>query len=230
MCEDKNVLYVIYAEGNCDDVRGIYDIDEINMFFDEFIYNLVKDINDNYSIGEQLEYHLKYIGLLTNYYDKYTSEFEMEENKSLEKFLEIYNKIAPEKLEYKEIKVDVDKGIIIRYIIDLGLDRGLKECQDECKKLIDFTIYYNIHDSTNFKVKVSKLKDKLKELLIEEMNNINENYDSDEILDYKYTYISKLSSCYNKLDTRNILEVFKEFVNAFNFEYAFRDRKIELRE
>ncbi|MCG1169207.1 hypothetical protein K4S71_09680 [Staphylococcus epidermidis] len=228
MCDESNVLYVVYSKGNSDDIKGIYDIEEINMFFDEFIYELVKEINENYSIEEQLSYHLKYIGKLTDFYDKYPCQLNMEENQSLEKFIKIYNEIAPEKLEYKEIEVSENEDMIIRYIFDYGLDKGLRTYKDKYEKLISIIIFHNESVDLTSKLKMSELNVKLKKLLIDEMNYINSNYDSDEILDYKHSYISKLSKCYYKLDNaENILEVFKEFVNIFNFEYEFRDRKIE---
>ena len=81
----------------------------------------MKDIQRNYSIQEQLENHIITLGKLANYYQLF--QVNMKGNEDLNNYLKLYNEIAPDKLAYEMIEIDVsDEAIAIAYICDNGLE------------------------------------------------------------------------------------------------------------
>lgn len=120
MTEPRETLYVIYKEDD-KQIYGNYTEDEIGFLIDETLEYLIDDIQRNYSIQEQLENHVITLGKLANYYQKF--QVNMTYNKDLNNYLKLYNKIAPDKLDYEMVEIDVcDESIAIAYICDNGLE------------------------------------------------------------------------------------------------------------
>lgn len=120
MTEPRETLYVIYKEDD-KQIYGNYTEDEISFLIDETLEFLMEDIQRNYSIQEQLENHIITLGKLANYYQLF--QVNMTDNKDLNNYLKLYNKIAPDKLGYEMVEIDVcDEAIAIAYICDNGLE------------------------------------------------------------------------------------------------------------
>lgn len=120
MTEPRETLYVIYKEDD-KQIYGNYTEDEIGFLIDETLEYLMKDIQRNYSIQEQLENHIITLGKLANYYQLF--QVNMKGNEDLNNYLKLYNEIAPDKLAYEMIEIDVsDEAIAIAYICDNGLE------------------------------------------------------------------------------------------------------------
>lgn len=120
MTEPRETLYVIYKEDD-KQIYGNYTEDEISFLIDETLEFLMEDIQRNYSIQEQLENHIITLGKLANYYQLF--QVNMNENEDLNNYLKLYNEIAPDKLSYEIVEIDVcDEAIAIAYICGNGLE------------------------------------------------------------------------------------------------------------
>jgi len=202
------------------DIFGNYLEDELFDAMKELFVSLKDEIDKHYTIDEQLEYHYDELIKLYEILQKPHAELS-----DLKQFLKIYNELTPNHYEVNTIKIDPsDEALINRYINKYGF----KNYQTNFQKL-KLEFYEDEQATKLVEIKPHEIEDFIINLLIEETEFIRINYTGEEIIEWKFDYLSELKKQKNALDN-GVLEliVLEQLLDQYNCENECLNKRIEI--
>ena len=224
-------LYVIIDEYN--DVKGVYEEDELQEFVNDYSIELANEIQRNYTIQEQFDFHLEILGKMSEYYNGFTISKD-----DLKNFLACYNVIAPDKLRYEIVQVvdEIEVQNFIEYINET--EDGYQKYKDNNHKVPTPIIVVNKPnketplDSLRMTKRFteSNIEDMLKTMISLETYTLTENYNSSKIMLEKADYFRNLFDiCYKiKNGITSKYNLLLEFQKVYNNECALKEQAITI--
>ncbi len=232
MTMEKIKLCVLLDEFG--EVKGTFEVEyELCELVDYHILELIKEIQSNYTIDEQLEYHFESLGELSKFYNR-----PIDNEQEVYNFIKIYNKITPVKLSYEIVEVDdeVEEQLFIEYINET--ENGFQKYKDNNYKLPTPIIVVTKPDKetpqaslTMTKTNIeSNIEDMLKTMISLETYTLTENYNSEKIMLEKADYFRNLFDiCYKiKNGITSKYNLLLEFQKVYNNEYALKEQAITI--
>lgn len=232
MTETK--LYVFTDERN--DVQGVYEEEELAEFFHYYLTELLGEIEYHYTIEEQLETHIQILGKLARYFKP--NEIIVEDGKDLRIFLNLYNQLASNKLFYEAITVkdEIEEQDFIEFVN--SNDDGWEQFKNNNYQIPQKKVKVEIHkyDSKNMLRKhISHIVDDnniasvVRKLIIFEIDDLKENYETDELLNLQSIYLGDLLELDNNLrqtlyPNQTLLD---RFCDLFNEEYEYVNDEVK---
>lgn len=220
--EEKVNLNVIQIDES--DVYGNYSDDELVFAMKDLYVLLKEDIDKNYTIEEQMEYHYEELNQLIDIMNN--KDLDLTDINNFRKFLNIYNDISPNEYTVDQIEIDAsEEAMVIRYICDYGLENYMEDFKQ---------VHVEIRTLDKNHVRLRTIfKEEIEEFIFEELereiNFIKNNYTGSEILDFKYHYLEKLidinMQLQNGIDKLVVLSRFREI---FNEEYMNTSKKMTI--
>lgn len=222
-------LYVVIDEFN--GVNGIYEEDELQELVKYYSEGLANEIQSNYTIQEQFNYHFEILGKISKYYDF----FRINENE-IKDFLSLYNIIAPNKLRYEIIQVvdEIEVQEFIKFVNET--ENGYQKYKDNNYQIPYQTIIVKYpEDEQNSEVfikEVNKIDEIIECIITKELKRLR-NINTEDILNTKYSYVLELLDIYDKLmkeNFRNELScaLLNELKEIFEYEYTFIGIEMEI--
>ena len=226
-------LYVVIDEYN--DVKGVYEEDELQEFVNDYSIELANEIQRNYTIQEQFDFHLEILGKMSEYYNGFTISKD-----DLKNFLDCYNVIAPDKLRYEIVQVvdEIEVQNFIEYINET--EDGYQKYKDNNHKIPTPIIVVNKPnketplDSLRMTKRFteSNIEDMLKTMIMISLETytLTENYNSSKIMLEKADYFRNLFDiCYKiKNGITSKYNLLLEFQKVYNNECALKEQAITI--
>lgn len=226
-------IYVVIDEYN--DVKGIYEEDELQEFVKYYSVELANEIQRNYTIQEQFDFHLEILGKMSEYYNGFTISKD-----DLKNFLACYNVIAPDKLRYEIVQVvdEIEVQNFIEYINET--EDGYQKYKDNNHKVPTPIIVVNKPnketplDSLRMTKRFteSNIEDMLKTMIMIDLETytLTENYNSSKIMLEKADYFRNLFDiCYKiKNGITSKYNLLLEFQKVYNNECALKEQAITI--
>jgi hypothetical protein len=226
-------LYVFVDEYK--EVKGIYEEDEIGEFFNDYLIELTTEIEEHYTIGEQLEMHLNVLGVLSKYYDIMNINFD----KDIREYIALYNMIAPNRLVFEKVE-DVEEDEIQDIIEYINKTKdGWNKFKKNNYEIPTQTIVLTKPDKETPNIDSMKITTTLTENNVEEMltdiikseiYGLAHNYNSLELMFDKTDYLRDLLDiCYEmKNGTTTNINLLKEFQEIYNNEHMLANQEITI--
>ncbi|WP_436894456.1 hypothetical protein [Staphylococcus gallinarum] len=195
-------LYVVIDEYN--DVKGVYEEDELQEFVNDYSVELANEIQRNYTIQEQFDFHLEILGKMSEYYNGFTISKD-----NLKNFLACYNVIAPDKLRYEIIQVvdEVEMQEFISYVNET--ENGYQKYKDNNYQIPSQTIIVHhpedIQNSQVYKKDVHQIDEIIERIVIVELKRLK-NVQTEDILENKSSYLMSLLEIYQDLEENRFLD------------------------
>lgn len=195
-------LYVVIDEYN--DVKGVYEEDELQEFVNDYSVELANEIQRNYTIQEQFDFHLEILGKMSEYYNGFTISKD-----NLKNFLACYNVIAPNKLRYEIIQVvdEVEMQEFISYVNET--ENGYQKYKDNNYQIPSQTIIVHhpedIQNSQVYKKDVHQIDEIIEGIVIKELNRLKI-IQTEDILEDKSSYLMSLLEIYQDLEENRFLD------------------------
>lgn len=224
-------LYVVIDEYN--DVKGIYEEDELQEFVNYYSVELANEIQRNYTIQEQFDFHLEILGKMSEYYNGFTISKD-----DLKNFLACYNVIAPDKLRYEIVQVvdEIEVQIFIEYINET--EDGYQKYKDNNHKIPTPIIVVNKPDKETPQASMrmtkrfteSNIEDMLTTMISLETYTLTENYNSSKIMLEKADYFKNIFEiCYQiKNGITSKYNLLLEFQKVYNNEYTLKEQALKI--
>lgn len=218
-------LYVVIDEYN--DVKGVYEEDELQEFVNDYSVELANEIQRNYTIQEQFDFHLEILGKMSEYYNGFTISKD-----NLKNFLACYNVIAPDKLRYEIIQVvdEVEMQEFISYVN--GTENGYQKYKDNNYQIPSQTIIVHhpedIQNSQVYKKDVHQIDEIIESIVIKELNRLKI-IQTEDILE-KSSYLISLLEIYQSLQYLNVSskDLLMKLKELFDDEYEFLGVEIKI--
>ena len=83
----ENVYVILNSD---DELKSIFEEDELNDFFNEYTYDLIEEVEKNYSIEEQIEIYLPILNSLIKYCN--STEIKGFKESDIKAYIEDYSK------------------------------------------------------------------------------------------------------------------------------------------
>ncbi|MGI2256963.1 hypothetical protein [Staphylococcus cohnii] len=222
-------LYVVIDEFN--GVNGIYEEDELQELVKYYSEELANEIQSNYTIQEQFDYHFEILGKMSKYYDCLT----ISENE-IANFLSLYNLIAQGNLRYEIIQVvdEVEIQEFIKFVNET--ENGYQKFKNNNYQIpIQTIIVKHPEDEQNSEVfikEVNKIDEIIECIITKELKRLR-NINTEDILDTKYSYLLELLDIYDKLIKENFTnqpsyDLLYELKEVFEYEYTFIGIEMEI--
>lgn len=171
--ENNVVLYVFSNE--YDEAVGIYEDLEISDFFNYYIESVIESVEKHYTLYERIEYHYEHIGLLMEFYKKYRIENDLE----IDKFLRIYNEIAPDKLSYEKIEIDEEhQQVVTDFIFKHGIGKYKKYKNEDLLPKVEVIWERPNTDSVILNEYQKDVEKIIEYILIQEIDRVYKDYGS----------------------------------------------------
>ena len=226
-------LYVVIDEYN--DVKGVYEEDELQEFVNDYSIELANEIQRNYTIQEQFDFHLEILGKMSEYYNGFTISKD-----DLKNFLDCYNVIAPDKLRYEIVQVvdEIEVQNFIEYINET--EDGYQKYKDNNHKIPTPIIVVNKPNKETPLASLrmtkrfteSNIEDMLKTMIMISLETytLTENYNSSKIMFEKADYFRNLFDiCYKiKNGITSKYNLLLEFQKVYNNECALKEQAITI--
>ena len=199
MMED---LYVVIDEYN--DVKGIYEEDELQEFVNDYSVELANEIQRHYTIQEQFDFHFEILGKMSEYYNGFTISKD-----NLKNFLACYNVIAPNKLRYEIIQVvdEVEMQEFISYVNET--ENGYQKYKENNFQIPTQTIIVHhpedIQNSQVYKKDIHQIDEIIERIVIVELKRLK-NIKTEDILEEKSSYLMSLLEIYQDLEENRFLD------------------------
>ncbi|EMB9404439.1 hypothetical protein U9650_002316 [Staphylococcus pseudintermedius] len=221
--ENNVVLYVFSDE--YEEAKGVYEDMEIRDFFNYYIESVIELVEKHYTIYERIEYHYEYIGLLMEFYMKHRIESDLE----IERFLEIYNEIAPDKLFYERIEVDENnQQVVTDFIFEYGIAKYKKHKDKDLLPKVEV-----IWDRPNKESLILKEDQKdvgkiVEYILIQEIDRVYKDYSAKQLLFEKNYYLENLLTCANAIEDFRYkkIDVLTDLQKIYNEEFVFTESQM----
>ncbi|EGQ3391995.1 hypothetical protein KND94_001952 [Staphylococcus pseudintermedius] len=211
-------LYVITIDEQ--DVYGNYTEDELKDAMKDLFLSLKGDIENHYTIEEQLDYH--YDGLMYLY--KMIKKEDIKHS-DLKEFLSLYNELTPNVYSVETIEIDSsDEALAIRFICTYGLENYRNNFH-----------YFELHFYHDYKIDYVKslsiigLKEYIYSFIYQEISELMQNCNGIDIISNKFNYLTNLKNRYCDLEKGiNELIVLEDLIENFNFEYQQTGKAIKI--
>ncbi|HDP4173556.1 TPA: hypothetical protein P6O31_002457 [Staphylococcus aureus] len=221
--ENNVVLYVFSDEYK--EAKGIYEDMEISDFFNYYIESVIESVEKHYTIYERIEYHYENIGLLMEFYKKHRIESDLE----IDRFLEIYNEIAPDKLFYERIEVDEDnQQVVTDFIFEYGIAKYKKHKDEDLLPKVEVIWDRPNKDSLILNEYQKDVEKIVEYILIQEIDRVYKDYCAEQLLFEKDYYLKDLLTCANKINDFRYeqLEALTDLQKIYNEEFEFTENEI----
>lgn len=226
MMED---LYVVIDEYN--DVKGIYEEDELQEFVNDYSVELANEIQRHYTIQEQFDFHLEILGKMSEYYNGFTISKD-----NLKNFLACYNVIAPNKLRYEIIQVvdEVEMQEFISYVNET--ENGYQKYKENNFQIPTQTIIVHhpedIQNSQVYKKDIHQIDEIIERIVIVELKRLK-NVQTEDILENKSSYLMSLLEIYQDLEENRFLDkpsndLLIRLKELFDYEYELLGVEIKI--
>ena len=199
MMED---LYVVIDEYN--DVKGIYEEDELQEFVNDYSVELANEIQRHYTIQEQFDFHFEILGKMSEYYNGFTISKD-----NLKNFLACYNVIAPNKLRYEIIQVvdEVEMQEFISYVNET--ENGYQKYKENNYQIPTQTIIVHhpedIQNSQVYKKDIHQIDEIIERIVVVELKRLK-NVMTEDNLEEKSLYLMSLLEIYQDLEENRFLD------------------------
>lgn len=214
MTVESNVILYVFSD-EYDDAKGIYEEMEISDFFNYYIESVIKSVEEHYSIYERIEYHYKNIGMLMEFYSKHDVKSDLE----IDRFLEIYNEIAPDKLYYEKIEVEEDnQQVVTDFIFEHGIAKYKVHKHKDLLPKVE--VIWNTLILNEYQKDVKKI---IEYILVHEIDRVYKDYSAEQLLFEKNNYLHDLLKCAKKINDFRYenLEVLIDLQEIYNEEFGF---------
>lgn len=218
----ENVYVILNSD---DELKSIFEEDELNDFFNEYTYDLIEEVEKNYSIEEQIEIYLPILNSLIKYCN--STEIKGFKESDIKAYIEDYNSIAYQELKYKKLKIEQDEmGIVTEFIFRHGLENYL-----ESTLLEDSVIAYAITDSqenTLYFESIEQLKFIVSSLIVSSCDKLVQRSDSCFLLFDESNYLKELINLYHeyKISINTNEDFLKRVISCLNLHSEYKDNNL----
>lgn len=203
--ENNTQVELIVLLDEIKEVKGIFEVEnEICELIDYHIVDIAKDIQEHFTVDEQLFYHFDSLGKLSKFYNSaFVNESDVSE------FLKIYNEIASVKLNYElvTVKDEVEMQEFISYVNEI--EDGYQKYKDNNYQIPNQTIIVHhpedIQNSQVYKKNVHQIDEIIERIVIVELNRLK-NVQIENILEDKSSYLMSLLEIYQDLEENRFLD------------------------
>lgn len=221
--ENNTQVELIVLLDEFKEVKGIFEIEnEICELIDYHIVDIAKDIQEHYTVDEQLFYHFDSLGKLSKFYNSaFVNESDVSE------FLKIYNEIASVKLNYELVtaKDEVEMQEFIRYVNEI--ENGYQKYKENNYQIPHKTIIvHHPEDMQNSQVYTKEIhqEDEIIENIITTELNRLKNIETEDILENKSSYLINILGIYqimqeNRFFNDSCNELLIRLKDLFDAEY-----------